>query len=408
MRFLIPFALFIIVDFYLYQAVLKSTQNLSKKKQNWIKWIYWSIPVIFSVLIGIAFVSESRSLFYPILPFILLYLSKLLGVVILSIEDLSRGLRWIVLKIKTLFSPPKKELPGTKISRSTFISQTALAATAVHTGAFGWGILSGAHDYTVHRVSLALKNLPAAFDGMVIGQLSDIHSGSFYKKTAVQGGVDMLLEQKPDLVFFTGDLVNNEAKELNEYFDIFKQVKAPLGVYSIMGNHDYGDYHRWENDAAKQKNLEMLKKGHQTLGWDLLLDEHRRIKIGNESIGILGIQNWGEGGFAKYGDLDKALQQTDDFPVKLLLSHDPSHWRAQVLGNTNIDAVFAGHTHGMQYGVELGGFKFSPAQLRYKEWAGLYTENDQHLYVNRGFGYLGYPGRIGILPEITLIELKKA
>ena len=152
----------------------------------------------------------------------------------------------------------------------------------------------------------------------------------------------------------------------------------------------------------------MLKKGHQTLGWDLLLDEHRSIKIGNESIGIVGIQNWGEGGFAKYGDLDRALKNTDDFPVKLLLSHDPSHWRAQVLGKTNIDAAFAGHTHGMQYGVELGGFKFSPAQLRYKEWAGLYTENDQHLYVNRGFGYLGYPGRVGILPEITLIELKKA
>jgi predicted MPP superfamily phosphohydrolase len=218
----------------------------------------------------------------------------------------------------------------------------------------------------------------------------------------------MLLAQKPDMVFFTGDLVNNEAKELNEYFDVFKKVKAPLGVYSTLGNHDYGDYIPWDSEEKKAKNLETLIAGHREMGWDILLDENRSIKLGGEQLGILGIQNWGLGGFKKKGDLKKALVGTEEYSNKLLLSHDPSHWRSQVLDKTDIDASFAGHTHGMQYGIEIGGFQWSPVQFRYKEWAGLYKENEQQIYVNRGFGFLGYPGRVGILPEITIFELKRA
>ena len=218
----------------------------------------------------------------------------------------------------------------------------------------------------------------------------------------------MLLAEKPDLVFFTGDLVNNKAEEFKDYFDVFKKIKAPLGVYSTLGNHDYGDYTPWESPKLKAQNLNDLMEAHRLMNWNLLMDEHRSLKVNGAEIGILGIQNWGAGGFAKYGDLNKALKNTDHFPVKLLLSHDPSHWREQVLGKTNIDIAFAGHTHGMQYGVEIGDFKWSPVQWRYKEWAGLYTEQDQHLYVNRGYGYIGYPGRVGILPEITVMELTKA
>ena len=242
---------------------------------------------------------------------------------------------------------------------------------------------------------------------MKLAQISDIHSGSFYNKIAVQGGVDMLMSEKPDMVFFTGDLVNDRADEVKNYIDVFKNIKAPLGVFSSTGNHDYGDYAKWKSENEKANNFEHFKKAHRELGWNLLLDEHRRIKIGNDEIGILGIQNWGLG-FAQYGNLQKTIKGTDDLPVKLLLSHDPSQWREQVLESTNIDAAFAGHTHGFQYGVKWGDLKFSPAQLRYKEWAGLYTENEQHLYVNTGFGYLGYPGRVGFLPEITIFELKKA
>ena len=243
---------------------------------------------------------------------------------------------------------------------------------------------------------------------MKLIQISDIHSGSFYNKTAVQGGIDMLLKEKPDMVFFTGDLVNNKADELKEdYFDIFKQVKAPLGVYSTLGNHDYGDYHSWPNEKAKIDNINNLMEAHKLMGWNLLMDENKSITVDGASIGVLGIQNWGVG-FAQYGQLNKALINTEQYDTNLLLSHDPSHWRAQVLGQTNIDASFAGHTHGMQYGIEIGDFKWSPAQWRYKEWAGLYKENNQQLYVNRGYGFLGFPGRVGILPEITVFELKKS
>ncbi len=286
--------------------------------------------------------------------------------------------------------------------------KTALIAGAVPLVAFTYGIVSGAHDYRIRRIRLSLKNLPSGFDGMKIAQLSDIHSGSFFNKVAVKGGVDMLLREKPDVVFFTGDLVNNTADEVENYIDIFNKVKAPLGVYSTLGNHDYGDYVNWPNAQAKTKNLNNLKAAHKLLGWDLLMDENRILEQNGDKIALVGIQNWGSGRWPKYGNLEKARQGTEDSPVKLLLSHDPSHWDAQVKPQfSDIDVMFAGHTHGMQFGVEIGNVRWSPSQYVYKQWAGLYQEGEQYLYVNRGYGYLGYPGRVGILPEITIFELKK-
>jgi predicted MPP superfamily phosphohydrolase len=219
----------------------------------------------------------------------------------------------------------------------------------------------------------------------------------------------MLMRENPDLIFFTGDLVNNEASEVNEYIDIFNKLKAPLGVYSITGNHDYGDYKNWRTEGEKKQNFKDLIEAHRLLGFDLLMNENRFIKVDGAKLAVLGIENWGAGRFAKYGKLDLAYAGSEEAPVKLLLSHDPSHWDAQVRKNyKDIDISFAGHTHGFQFGVEVGDFKWSPSQYAYKQWAGLYTEGNQHLYVNRGFGYLGYPGRIGMPPELTIMELKKA
>jgi predicted MPP superfamily phosphohydrolase len=409
---LLTFVLFTI-DWYVWQGLRLATKSLTESAQKWIGVAYWSftgltlLAYITMQLLPPDVLGKTTRTF--VVAFIAIpYLSKLLAVFILLIDDVRRFFQWIV----SFFYPsvaPVSATGGVEIPRSEFLAKTAVVAGAGLMGTFTFGILSGAHDYRIRRVKVALKNLPSAFDGIKIAQLSDIHSGSFFNKTAVKGGVEMLMKEKPDLVFFTGDLVNDRAAELKDYIDIFDKVKAPLGVHSTLGNHDYGDYFKWASREAKTKNLADLKKAHELMGWQLMLDEHRSVRVDNEEIGLIGIQNWGGGNFAKYGDLAKAYKGTDKYPVKILLSHDPSHWREQVLPQyQDIDLAFAGHTHGMQFGVEIGQLKWSPAQYRYKEWAGLYREKDQYLYVNRGFGYIGYPGRVGILPEITMLELVKA
>jgi predicted MPP superfamily phosphohydrolase len=399
---------FFLIDLYFFQALKGAIRSFSLENQRWIKIIYWVVPVVSIVAVLGTFVFfpgylSAKSRTFVGTAIFLVYISKVIGSIFLLVGDIVNAIRWAG---KKAIDP--EGIKNVPITRSDFIAKTALAVGGTQLGLLAYGIISGAYDYRVRKVKLLLKNLPKQFEGMTIAQLSDIHSGSFYNKTAVQGGVDMLLAQKPEVVFFTGDLVNNESKELNDYFDIFKKIKAPLGVYSTLGNHDYGDYIQWDSPDLKQKNLETLIQGHKMMGWNILMNENRSIKLGGEELGIIGIENWGLGGFKKNGDLKKALENTDHITNKLLLSHDPSHWREQVLGKTNIDAAFAGHTHGMQFGVELGDFKWSPVQYRYKEWAGLYKESEQQLYVNRGFGFLGYPGRVGILPEITIFELQRA
>ena len=215
------------------------------------------------------------------------------------------------------------------------------------------------------------------------------------------------MAQKPDLILFTGDLVNDRHTEMEDYIDVFSQLKAPMGVYSTLGNHDYGDYVKWDSKAEKIENLEQLKHVHAKLGWRLLMNEHVILEKGEDKIALLGIENWSaKGNFPKYGKMDLAHPGTETFPFKILMSHDPSHWEAEVQSKyPDIDLMLSGHTHGMQFGVELPGIKWSPVQYMYKQWAGLYEEGKQKLYVNRGFGFIGYPGRVGILPEITVIEL---
>jgi predicted MPP superfamily phosphohydrolase len=338
--------------------------------------------------------------------FFVLMIVKITFLPFVLIDDIRR----LIVRL-TRKSTPQAATKKDTIPRSEFLMKAGLITGAVPLLGIGYGIVAGAYDYRVRRQNLYLPNLPKAFDGLTIGQISDIHSGSFYNKKAVLGGVEMLLGQKPDVIFFTGDLVNKRTDEVYGYQDIFSKVKAPLGVFSTLGNHDYGDYYQeWKSPQAKIKNLADLVTTHKNMGWDLLLNENRRLKIGNEEIGILGCENWGElTRFPKYGKMEPTLKGTEELPVRLLLSHDPSHWRAQILPHyPQIDVMFSGHTHGMQFGVRAEHFQWSPVEYVYKEWAGLYREGNQQLYVNVGYGFLGFPGRVGILPEITIFTLRSA
>jgi predicted MPP superfamily phosphohydrolase len=268
---------------------------------------------------------------------------------------------------------------------------------------------SNKYKYQVRKIPLSLPNLPAGFRGLKVVQLSDIHSGSFDNKEAVLKGVERIMEEKPDLVLFTGDLVNNSADEMDDFIDVFNRIQAPLGVYSVLGNHDYGDYMQWDSDDLKKANLARLKAVHADLGWKLLLNEHVELERNGDRIALLGVENWSaKAGFPQYGDMARAHAGTSAYPFKILMSHDPSHWKAEVCEKyPDIDLCLSGHTHGMQFGVEIPGLKWSPVQYMYREWAGLYEREGsrQQLYVNRGFGFIGYPGRVGILPEITVFTL---
>ena len=408
---ILGFSVFVLlVDVYIYQAIKSVASDLGSGWKKTIVYGFWGITIVSILSVIIINTTElvsNESRRFIVLSLVILYFSKVFGVLTLLIDDIASAFAWIYHK----FAKPKEvaESAGAGITRSQFISRATLLSVAVPMATFGFGIATGAHNYRVRRRTIHLPNLPSAFDGIRIGQLSDIHSGSFFSRPGVKKGIDLLLSEKPDVVFFTGDLVNDEARELTNYKDLFAKVKAPLGVYSTLGNHDYGDYRQWSNINDKKKNLSDLIQTHKEMGWDILLNENRSLQVDGEEIAILGIENWGAGRFSKYGDLEKAYQGTEDKPVKLLLSHDPSHWDAQVRKEyDDIDVMFAGHTHGFQFGVEIGNFKWSPSQYIYKQWADLHQEDNQYLYVNRGFGFIGYPGRIGIMPEITMIELKKA
>jgi len=411
MRFIVFNSIILLfLDFYIYRAL--RTTNIKWAKTRTFTILWWSYSaLLFIGIIGTVYFDLRLAVRSIVLvAFFITFVTKLVFAMTFIIDDVRRGGVWVKRKIFPGTPAVTKTLPEikeTRISRSDFLAKTGIVIAAVPFTSLSWGIISGAYDYRVRHQKLYLPNLPKAFHGMKIGQLSDIHSGSFYNKKAVQGGVDMLLAEKPDMIFFTGDLVNNLASELTEYKDIFSKLKADLGIYSVLGNHDYGEYHfGTEPSAAKAKNLELIMQTQREMGWDLLMNENRSIKVDNEEIGVVGIENWGAGlRFPKYGNLKKALVGSDEMPVKLLLSHDPSHWRAQVLESPDIDAMFSGHTHGMQFGVRTKSFQWSPVQYIYKEWAGLYQEGHQQLYVNTGFGFLGYPGRVGILPEITVFEL---
>lgn len=393
------------VEIYAYQATKTVIAKKKASTQKWIKRLYLGQAIaVFGLMLYLRFSQYGTVTFSFMVSFVFMtYTAKLVGLIFVFIDDFRRVIKWFFDRKRT--RREREKMAGKRIPRSQFLARTAVVAATLPIATMSFGIVSGAYDYRIRRRRVYLPNLPKAFEGMKIGQLSDIHSGSFFDKKAVEGGVNLLLKEKPDVVFFTGDLVNNETKEVREYFDIFSKVKADMGVYSTLGNHDYGDYKRWPSVAAKRQNLRDMVEAHQRLGWNLMLNENTSLQQGGDKVAILGVENWGAGRFAKYGKLDEAYKHAEG-DVKLLLSHDPSHWDEQVRTTyPDIDLMFAGHTHGMQLGVEIGDFRWSPSKYIYKQWADLYQEDNQYLYVNRGFGFLGFPGRIGIYPEITMLEL---
>lgn len=403
--------LLVAFDIYIYNAIVSIYPKWTEQKKKRFKFIWWgyTILLIFGVFLSIFFSIPLWMRAIILVAFFITFVSKFFFIPVLLIDDTKRLIVGLKRKRKSSAKATADTIVhGNEIPRSEFLVKTGMAVAAIPFATLSWGIISGAHDYRIRKQILKLPNLPSAFDGVTIAQISDVHSGSFYNKKAVLGGVELLMNQKPDIAFFTGDLVNGRANEMRDYQDIFSKIKAPLGVYSCLGNHDYGMYEQWSSEQARLKNLQDVIATHKNMGWDLLLNENRKIKINNEEIGILGIENWGGGRFPKFGKMEEAVKNTDDLPVKLLLSHDPSHWKLQVLKDyPHIDVMFSGHTHGMQFGVETEHFKWSPVKYIYDEWEGLYHQNNQQLYVNVGYGFLGYPGRIGILPEITIFELQK-
>lgn len=401
----------LLLDTYFFQAVKTVTQNASPKTRAIVYSLYWLLVLITIAGFLLFVYSEQQFLGKKFRTFLFatiigLFLAKLTAIIFFLADDLRRGVQWTAGKL--FFNDTEAEnMGGDGISRSAFLSWLGIAAGGTLFGSLLYGF-SNKYNYQVKRLKLSFNNLPQAFKGLKIVHISDIHSGSFLDKKAVSKGVDKILREKADIILFTGDLVNDKATEMDGYTDVFSRLKAPMGVYSTLGNHDYGDYVQWPiNGVSKEQNLEDLKAVQASMGWKLLMNEHVVLEKGGEQIALIGIENWSaKARFPKHGRLDIAYAGTEKYPFKILMSHDPSHWDAQVLpAYKDIDLMLSGHTHGMQFGVELPGFKWSPVQYMYKEWAGLYERGNQKLYVNRGYGFIGYPGRVGILPEITVIEL---
>ncbi len=400
-----------LLDLYVFQALKTVSQQGSERGRQAIFITYWVVS-FFTIATMLSFpylqFLQTSKVFrnYVFAILIGLFLAKLIGSLFFVADDIRRGALLLMNKIFPLTGAQYMGPEGQGIPRSTFLSWLGLGlgGTLFGTLLFGFG---NKYNYQIKKIKLSFKNLPEAFKGMRMVHISDIHSGSFQDIRAVNKGIDLILKQQPDLIVFTGDLVNDRATEMEPYQNSFGRLTAPLGVFSTLGNHDYGDYVQWPTAQAKLDNLEALKKVHANMGWRLLMNEHVVLEKNGEKIALLGIENWGaKARFPKYGKMDLAYPGTENIPFKILLSHDPSHWDAQILPEyPGIDLMLSGHTHGMQFGLENPYFKWSPVQWMYKQWAGLYEQGAQKLYVNRGYGFIGYPGRVGILPEITVIEL---
>jgi len=404
---LLLFILILILDYFVFDLLKTVTEHWEVLPKSILFTLFWMIPIV-ALGLTISFVRgatenwNKRTFSFVRSSIILTYLGKF---IILT--------AFILL---TLFFAISHLITGaigadSLIVEGSFLKEKlALLSGIIPMGMLLYGMVRNKYRYKIYPTEVEIKDLPDALDGLKIIQISDIHSGSFTQKEPIKNAIQIINKQQADLVFFTGDLVNSIAKEMEPFVDVFDKIKSRYGIFSILGNHDYGDYVRWESREAKENNFEKLKSIHQRLGWDLILNETRMITIHGENVAVIGVENFsGKGNFSRYGNLEKAYIGASDANLKLLLSHDPSHWEYEVLEKfKDINITFSGHTHGMQFGLEIPGIiKWSPIKYVYKQWAGLYEKNKQYLYVNRGFGFLGYPGRVGILPEITVMKLKK-
>jgi|LauGreDrversion4_2_1035121.scaffolds.fasta_scaffold07108_2 predicted MPP superfamily phosphohydrolase len=411
-RVLITISIWLLVDFYAFHGLKTLTSKWNINSSTLIHWTYWGIDLfILAVIFYYSFTGKfangpGRQVGWVLAALMISLVPKLVIISFLFVEDIGRIGFGIYAFLNNWLNDHKtiNYLP----ERRKFVSQIAFGLAAIPFAGMIYGAVKGKYDFTVHKVKLRFRDLPEAFDGFTITQLSDIHSGSFDDPIAVRRGIELANSQESDLLVFTGDLVNNKADEMDDWMDHFSSLKAPFGKYSILGNHDYGDYLPWPSEAAKKANLDRLKQIQKELGFRLLLNEHVRIEKDGQSIALVGVENWGKKGFVKHGDLPKASEGISQGDFTILLSHDPSHWEAVTLQHEHhVHITLSGHTHGMQFGIEIPGFKWSPSKYIYPQWAGLYKKDEKFLYVNRGFGFLGFPGRVGILPEITVIELVK-
>ncbi len=404
LRWIIFIAVYFALGLYTLQALKTAT------RYPWVYYLFIAIAVlvlgnfIYQFTFGEAqgrVLSRPKSYAFGLLLTVLTF--QLITIIFLFSEDIFRFLTGVYHKF---FGGTKEfSLP----ERRRFLSVIALGIAAIPFGALLYGMYRGKYNFKVLKYNLEFDDLPDAFDGYQITQISDIHSGSFDNRKKIEYAVDLVNQQKSDVILFTGDMVNNKSEEMKPWADLFATLEAKDGKFSILGNHDYGDYIEWETEELKRENLEDLKKLQHTIGFDLLLNENRYLQKGNDKIALIGVENWGRGGFKKAGDLKKATANVTKDDFKILMSHDPSHWEDVVLHDEyHYHLTLSGHTHGMQFGIEIPGWvKWSPVKWRYKYWAGIYKELGQYINVNRGFGFLGYPGRVGIWPEISVITLKK-
>jgi len=405
MRWIVPILILIVLQWYSFQAV----KTLTSQKWIWVCYFAAVVLIIGNLVVHTLVLERSvvmePRLMYAIGFFISLFVFQMIITLILLSEDVFR----IPQTIYTYFSkfPGQTEFAP---ARRAFVSKLAIGIASIPLVSLLYGMYHGKYNYKVLKYTLTFDDLPEAFDGFTLTQISDLHSGSFDNVEKVNYGIDLVNQQNSDVIFFTGDLVNNKTAEVLPWMEHFSKLSAPYGVYSVLGNHDYGDYTQWNTNDEKSNNFRTLCDVQKEMGWDLLLNESRFIEKSGERIALVGVENWGMGGFKRAGDLNKSLAQVSDSDFKILLSHDPSHWEAEVLPHPyKIHLTLSGHTHGMQFGIDIPGwFKWSPVQWRYKQWAGLYEQNQQHINVNRGFGFLAYPGRVGMWPEISVITLKRA
>jgi predicted MPP superfamily phosphohydrolase len=388
-RLLLILLVFLAADVYFYQAVTTLSQDPTLHLSYWLLDGLLIAGIVSIVFLRRAGQNAQRWIAGLMSLMLVIFIPKLVATPVLLAEDIVR-----------LFEgfPP----------RSIYVSEAAVVIAIAIFLIIVFGLTRGRHFYKVRKETLYFADLPESFDGFSITQISDIHSGSFSDVKGVQKGIDLANAQNSDLLLFTGDLVNNLATEMDPWISGFTTLKAPYGKYSVLGNHDYGDYIRWETRAAKEANLQRLKEVHGEIGFKLLLNESVTITKQGNSIALVGVENWGKGGFHKYGDLKTATENVPDNAFKILMSHDPSHWDEVTIDHhQHVHLTLAGHTHGMQFGIELFGFKWSPIKYVYKQWAGLYEQDGKYLYVNRGFGYHGLKGRVGMWPEITVLTLRR-
>ncbi len=410
-NFVIFLFLLVLIDLYAYKGLNTALGNHSLTVRRIVRILYWIVSIgILAVMIYSVAAMQNPQVrrdhsyaFSLVALFLLFFLPKLVMVVFHGLDDLLHLGRWTWAKLL----PSTMDAPGEQIDRVRFLSQLGLIVAAIPFTGVLYGVTKGRSRFNVARVPVRSSKLPKAFNGLRVVQISDMHLGSYGDDLSlVRNGIDLINAEKPDLIVFTGDMVNDYAEEAEPFTAELSRLEARFGKFSILGNHDYSDYPKWSSQSDKAANLERLKAIHKEMGFRLLLDENLTIERDGERIGMLGVQNWGHR-FQQYGDLAKTIRGSEELPYRILLSHDPTHWEHQVQG-TGIDLTLSGHTHGAQLGVKIGNTTYSPAQWVYKHWAGLYAEGEQQLYVNRGFGFIGFPGRVGMPPEITVLELQNA